>query len=145
MTSLHEAARELRRLSQGGIITPAQVVEHARDPESVLHQYFEWDDTEAARRFRLVQAGNLISRVRVTWKHSEKADPIIIPMYYDVSADHSTERQYAISTGLDGDLLERARANARRDLERTRERYRDIDLLPIATEVFAVSEDGGQQ
>lgn len=49
-----------------GALTPQAVLEHGTDPDSVLHGFFEWDDSEAARRFRLSQAGELIRRCKIT-------------------------------------------------------------------------------
>jgi hypothetical protein len=64
-----EAIREalLEIASQnGGILNPKTVVDEARDPESVLHGEFEWNDAAAGERYRLAQAGVLIRRVRLT-------------------------------------------------------------------------------
>lgn len=61
-------AAELKRLvaTDGeGFLSPERVLQEAVDESSPLHDYFEWDDTEAARKFRLVQAGLLVRRVRV--------------------------------------------------------------------------------
>ena len=52
-------------LARDGKITPASVVAEATSPDSPLHRYFVWDDTDAARRYRLLQAGMLIRRCRV--------------------------------------------------------------------------------
>lgn len=49
----------------GGSLTPNAVVEDAQDESSPLHAYFEWDDTEAARQWRLEQARALNRSVRV--------------------------------------------------------------------------------
>lgn len=38
----------------------------AEDPSSPLHTHFTWDDSEAARKYRLAQAGALIRRVKLT-------------------------------------------------------------------------------
>jgi hypothetical protein len=53
---------ELKALADanGGLLTPAAVVERAENPKSALHGAFEWDDTEAARKYRLEQARQLI-------------------------------------------------------------------------------------
>ena len=50
-----------------GKLRPIDVVERARDPKSVLHDCFEWDDTKAAEQWRLRQAAQLIREVSVTW------------------------------------------------------------------------------
>lgn len=49
-----------------GLLKPADVVNFARNPDTELHKHFEWDDSEAAARFRIEQARGLIQRVWVT-------------------------------------------------------------------------------
>ena len=48
-----------------GGITPARVVSEAKRKRHPLHKFFDWEDTEAAKRWRLHQANNLISRVQI--------------------------------------------------------------------------------
>ncbi len=50
---------------RGGRLDAEEVVEAARDPESVLHEYFEWDADAAAESYRLHQARQLIRTVRI--------------------------------------------------------------------------------
>lgn len=59
-----EALQEL--CERQGFLTPESVLVEASREDSVLHSYFEWNDTEAARRYRLVQAGGLIRSCKVT-------------------------------------------------------------------------------
>ena len=49
-----------------GSLTPAAVVDVARDPAHPLHGRVEWDDTVAAEKYRLDQARQLIRVVKVT-------------------------------------------------------------------------------
>ena len=58
------AALEALLERHGGRISPAIVLEAARDPASPLHDHFEWDDDRAAEQYRLAQAGQLIRRWR---------------------------------------------------------------------------------
>lgn len=53
---------ELRRIAEenGGILQAEAVIDAARKPDSILHDKFTWDDTEAAREYRLWQARQLI-------------------------------------------------------------------------------------
>lgn len=53
---------ELDRISEAndGLLRPEDVVEFASDPETALHGEFTWDDTEAAREYRLEQARRVI-------------------------------------------------------------------------------------
>lgn len=52
--------------ANNNLLNPLHVVAAARDPGSVLHDEFEWDDDAAAENYRLVQAGALIRRVKFT-------------------------------------------------------------------------------
>jgi hypothetical protein len=62
------AARIAELCFQHGSITPEMVLEEAKPKTSVLHNCFEWDDTEAGRKYRLWQARNLITSVRVVYE-----------------------------------------------------------------------------
>jgi hypothetical protein len=68
-------------------ISPAIVVDVARDEAHPLHTRFEWNDTEAGERFRLIQAAALIRSVRVIYKTDES------------TGEESRRRAY-VSTGL---------------------------------------------
>src|SRR5678815_5205406 len=58
-----------------GAVTSRAVIDDARDPGSPLHQFFDWDDSSAAEKFRLHQAGQLIQRVQVIVK-TPTGDPV---------------------------------------------------------------------
>ena len=66
-TKVEIVATALRSIweERGGLV-PEEVVEVAAEPDHPLHPFFEWDDTEAARRFRVMQAGALIRSVKIT-------------------------------------------------------------------------------
>lgn len=57
-----ESLAELERLADAndGALTPAIVLEAARDEDSVLHRHFDWHDASAAEKYRLDQARTLI-------------------------------------------------------------------------------------
>jgi len=59
-------SEELQTLVKDGRLIPEDVVDAAKNPNSSLHTYFTWDDTEAAAAFRLQEARALIKRVRVS-------------------------------------------------------------------------------
>lgn len=52
---------ELLKLKRAGLLLPEDVVEAAKPETSPLHTYFEWDDSEAAHRYRIWQARMLIN------------------------------------------------------------------------------------
>ena len=57
-------------------LTPSIVVTVAADPAHPLHERFVWDDSEAARRYRLVQASGLIRSVSVVVEREEDKPPV---------------------------------------------------------------------
>lgn len=64
--TMREVADVLERLEQeNGNLDPSDVVTEARDPASPLHNFFEWDDDQAAQQWRIGQARLLIRRVKI--------------------------------------------------------------------------------
>lgn len=51
--------------ADNGGITPEDVVEDARNPKSPTHDWFEWDNTEAAEKYRKSQASYLLRSINV--------------------------------------------------------------------------------
>lgn len=62
------AARLRELYDEHGTITPEMVLADAAPITSVLHNCFEWDNSEAARKYRMWQARNLITSVRIIRK-----------------------------------------------------------------------------
>lgn len=57
--------RDILREKGGVRVTARDVVERAREPLSVLHDVFEWDDSIAAKQWRLRQARQLLNHIVV--------------------------------------------------------------------------------
>lgn len=62
--TVSDAIREI--VETHGHVTPQLVVEAAKPKDSPLHDKFEWNNSTAAEKFRLVQAAALIRRIKVT-------------------------------------------------------------------------------
>lgn len=89
----HVKAALLALAEEHGVLRPADVVEAARDPHSPLHKQFVWDDTEAARRFRLAQAAQLIRRVHVVLTTSD-AKPVTVRAFVSLPSDRTAKAGY---------------------------------------------------
>jgi len=87
-TSTPAALAEIAQRN-GGVLTPEAVVAAAADPASPLHERFVWDDTEAARRYRVLQAAALIRAV-VTVIPREDAEPVRVRAFVSLSTDRKT-------------------------------------------------------
>lgn len=63
--SVVEVELEKIRLKNSGVITPEAVVSAAKKPTNPLHDYFQWNDSAAAKDWRIEQARRLIRSVQV--------------------------------------------------------------------------------
>lgn len=121
-----------------GELTPADVVEDAKNPNSPLHPFFEWSDTKAAREYRLQQARGLIrSIVAIYVSPNEPARRINAFVHIpEPGAPHYREASHAMSQERTRALvLQRAWA----EFQAWRRRYADLrefsSLFDLADEV----------
>jgi len=88
-----KAAREaVLALERRGRLTPEEVVDEARDPDSPLHRYFEWDDSAAAEAWRLNQARSMIRWVHATVEYGETK--LVVPNYVRDMRKKPSEQGY---------------------------------------------------
>ena len=84
-----------------GVLTPDAVIEDAKDPESPLHDQFEWDTDKAAYRYWVDQARSLITSVKVV-ETIEKRKVSTVYYVRNPQAD-SDEQGYVSVTTLKSD------------------------------------------
>ncbi|TDT31137.1 hypothetical protein [Naumannella halotolerans] len=73
MTNLREALQSI--YDQRGQLTPALVVETAKNTDHPLHHRFEWNDEIAGPKYREVQARELIRSVKITYAETKGGVP----------------------------------------------------------------------
>ncbi len=140
----HVAAAEIRRIYEAeGVVSTEALVSESVDAEAPLHRYFDWDDTEAARQWRLAQAQGLIRNLVVVYRQEdgEPAAPIryvvkLLPSATDDPGDEVRAAQTAPHAYLpirtvmsDTELRERYVAQAFKELCAWRDRYADIEAF----------------
>jgi len=54
---------ELELIKSKESLNPKNVLKRAKSKKSILHQYFEWDDSLASEKWRLQQARGIVSHV----------------------------------------------------------------------------------
>lgn len=127
---------ELKRIAEenGGQLRPADVVDAARPLESPLHSRFEWDDNEAAQRYRLWQARQLIA-VTVEYIGSGK-EAILSRVFVSLTSDRRDAAGYRTieSVMTDKDSRSELLADAMKEMETFQKKY--AELKELAT-VFA--------
>lgn len=129
----------IRALEHQGIITPDAVLEDARNEDSPLHKYFEWDDTVAANAYRKDQARELIRSVRLVLTENKfQISSIAYVRNPDAEAD---EQGYTSVVELRSDK-EKARRALTAELQRAEnalQRAYDVaGALGLAKEVNAL-------
>jgi hypothetical protein len=106
-----------------GLLHAEDVVEVAKDPSSPLHDEFEWDDSVAAVKYRLVQARVIIRRV-FDAVSVDAEETTYIRRYVSFSEDQTHGGGYRpISIISDEMWKQRLLGDARADLELYRKRY----------------------
>ncbi len=109
-----------------GEISPEIIVEKAKDEKNILHDYFEWDDTKAAHKYRLEQAREIIRCIVVQTDKGEKTRAVV-----SVSVSYNEKRSYQpLNLVLNNDyaksmLLEQAK----RDVQIFIAKYRTLTEL----------------
>ena len=130
MTQL-EALKEIARRG-GGLLRPAAVVEAAKDEESPLHGAFEWDDGEAAQKYRLLQAQTLIRSFKVEIERNGQTHTV--PVFIGISTDRTGEKSdnpYRLLEQVTKkpDLMRIAVQDALDQLEALRNKYAHLQEL----------------
>jgi hypothetical protein len=126
-----EALKEIAK-RDGGLLRPAAVVDAARDEESPLHGAFEWDDGEAAQKYRLLQAQSLIRSFKVEIERNGQTHTV--PVFVGVSTDRTGEKSdnpYRLleQVAKKPDLMEVAVQDALDQLDAVRNRYAHLQEL----------------
>jgi hypothetical protein len=118
-----------------GRATPETIVDEARDEESPLHDYFEWNNRVAGEGYRLGQARELCNHLRVVIrKDGEETRQKAFYHVHVQNADGKSSRGYVgieeVST--DAVLHEQVLQGALRRYRSLREQYRCLkELEPI--------------
>lgn len=126
---------EFLRQESKGELTPKDVVDDARNPNSPLHTHFEWDDSEAAEAYRLSQARNLIRSVVAIYTSADRPAQrvrafVSVP---EPGAPHYRSTEHAMSqTKTRQMVLQRAW----RELQAWRKRYAELSEFADLVEVI---------
>lgn len=114
-------------------VTPENVLNKARNSKTELHKCFEWDDSVASEKYRLIQARDVIRHfVIVTPEKKENEQPIKIRSF-QVSSEtnvYKPTRMFLQEPDEYEELLKRAKE----ELAAFRQRYR---MLAELESIFA--------
>ena len=74
--ALKKELEEIRKKNKG-FLKPDDIVNYAKNKNTLLHKYFCWDNSQAAEKYRLQQAECIIRSVKIEIIPNSKKDEII--------------------------------------------------------------------
>ena len=127
--------------SKHGKLTPELVLNAAKAKSSPIHGLFCWDDSQAAIKYRLVQASELIRRVKVTIVSN--GEPIRVRAYVNVRDGEESLSEQGVYVSISDSIANPSYRDqllkaARRDAIAFREKY--SALAELAGVVAALDE-----
>jgi len=127
--------KELTRIEslEGGMLQADTLVEYAQDEGSPLYALFTWDDTAAARKYRLIEARRILTSITVTV--TERGEQRNERIYVHAPKTKTTPGGYVKIDLLNpGDeRIGHILARARKQLLAWRDRYNELrERLPDA-------------
>lgn len=128
---------ELKRIAaaHNGKLMPADVVESARPKSSPLHSRFEWDNTEAAERYRLWQARQLISVTVEYLGSGEQAS--LEKVFVSLTTDRDRGGYRSLVTVMsDQQHRERLLEDALDEMRRFHKKYKELNELAAVFEAM---------
>lgn len=129
----------IRSKNHRGLLVPEEVVEFARDEKTALHSLFQWDDSEAARQYRIAQARGII---RVAVKvHEETKQPVQV--YVSLPRDRTDGGGYRTLVEVLGDdeLRDELLATAKSELATFSKKYETLRKVAEMSPVFEAIDD----
>lgn len=108
----------------GESVTPAEILDRARDKSTELHKCFEWDDTVAAERFRLQQARQIVCHLVIKEVDEDKPEYRFFQM-----PDRSEGYKPITFIMRDKTEYEKLLAQAREELRIFKQKYHNLSEL----------------
>lgn len=129
-----EIRAAIMAVKEDDMISPEKVVDAARSKTSPLHNYFTWEDGEAAHQWRLEQARKLIRVVVDVIELPDKTQREV-RVFVSLPSDRASVGGYRIMANVleDEDRKKEMLEDALRELIRIREKY---DMLKELSGIF---------
>lgn len=132
---------EQLRVRSNGYLTPKRIVDDSRPPDSPLHACFEWDDADAAERWREQQAGGILRSIVAVIPERPEGKPIRA----FVSVRVENQPAYTSTALALGDqaLREQILARALIELRAIQHKYRELEeLVDVFAALDKLTSDG---
>lgn len=112
-------------LAIGKSATTAQILEKARDEKTELHKCFDWDDAEAAEKWRMQQARHIVCNLVI----KEKTDAPKPEVRVFFKTDNESGYKPTVLIMQDKDEYQKLLARALAELNSFRAKYKSLTEL----------------
>jgi hypothetical protein len=144
MTDYQSELREIYKTHK--FLTPESVLEAARDPDTALHDQFEWDNEVAGHKWRLNQARHLIIDMQTTVKTSEGRE-LTVREFVNIKHEEGSNKGIYISfvdAREDPNPWRQVMEAVVKDLESVNRKYEAYSELGFILEPLAAILDAGR-
>ena len=105
-------------MSLGEDVSPEQIVEYARKPNAELHRCFTWNDAEAANKYRIYEARQVVCNLIVHKENGDKQEPTPIRLFHKIENGHYKPLTLIVQNEDEYELLLRQCKEALESLKR---------------------------
>lgn len=114
-----------------GTITKEYFLEESRSEESSTHNLFEWNDSIAAEKYRLTQAGTVIRMIAIKVDDKRLDEPKTVRAFVNIERDDVTAGRFVnILSGMNNEEQRRViLKNALADLLQIKRKYENLTEL----------------
>ncbi len=128
---VYSALQKINNRSKGDGLTPEAVVNAARSKRNPLHPCFDWDDSEAAEKWRHQQARIIINSIELVVPDNEdpKQEAPKVRAFVNLTVtDSESDNYHTIEAVMDnGEMRAALLDKARRELASWRKRYKHLE------------------
>ena len=140
MKTFNSIKEELRYITEknNGFCSPNAVVEFAKNPKTLLHEKFIWDDSKAAEEYRLWQARRIISLELTIIPSEKQQESIIVREFQSLKEDRTADKGYRLITDIMNNPITRKQLidQALQELIRIKTKYQNlIELSSVFKEI----------
>ncbi len=115
----------IESLAKDGIITPADLVRDAKKKNSPLHRCFEWDDTEAAKAYRITQAQYILRQIEVMVEREDETS-FTVRAFHHVDTEQHKGYTTVENARNDPEMWDSVLLQAIAEIKSWQQKYRNI-------------------
>jgi len=122
----------------GEEVKPEQVLDKAKDKKSELHKCFDWNDSTAAEKYRLIQARDVIRHLIVVQKNEddEQKEPVQFRVMLKNERTHESGYKQTVIMVKDEDEYRKLLEQAYAELHSFKQKYSCLSELANILELI---------